>query len=68
MTKSIYDKLAKALAYRKYSFNEHCVVHEYVIGSAEGEESFKDCKFYSELYFGLSDQDIETLLNDAPVI
>ncbi len=61
---TIYDKLAKALAYRKYHFTAYCEAHEYKEGDPKGRESWLDCKFYSDQFVGLSNEDIETILGD----
>lgn len=64
---TIYDKLAKALAYRKYAFSAYCKAHEYEEDDTNAIESFLDCKFYSNQFIGLSDEDIEVLLNNQPI-
>lgn len=65
---TLSDKLAKALAYRKFSLDQYAEKHEYVDAySDDCMAAYKDCRGWSNFYVNLSDSDLEEILSSLPV-
>lgn len=65
---TLADKLAKALAYRKYSLAQYAEKHEYSDPlSNECIVAYKDCLGWSSFYVNLSDKEIEEILAVLPI-
>lgn len=64
-TLNLENKLAKALAFRKYQGNypEYCRVHEYDENHMNALDSWWLCRYYSEQYKNLTVIEIEELLD-----
>lgn len=65
---NIYDKLAKALAYRKYSFLEYMHYHEYSTDQVyEANTAYLECLGFSNAYSHITNEEIEELLDNQPI-
>ena len=63
---NIYDKLAKALAFRKYSFTDYMYEHEYTYDQAI--IAYVECRELSIAYGHFSTAEIEELLDNQPIV